>query len=110
MSLKEFVSGEIRKALGRLRATVMFALKAVFVLLVNVVFWFLPLVLAGYLLGTPVLNGFNRPLATRGTSIPIGHDGRPMGRPEETKRAFNVRETSSLASQFMREIRLFRRS
>ncbi|GEM_PF-7126979 len=110
MSLKKFVSGEIRKALGRLRATVMFVLKAVFVLLVNVVFWFLPLALAGYLLGRPVLNGFNRVVETRDTSMSIGHDGRPMNRPEETKRAFNVREASSLASQFMREIRLFRRS
>ena len=105
MYLRRFISEEIRKALGRLRATVIFVLKAFFVAVVNVVFWFLPLVISGYFLAKPMFYEFHRMVERSEAAVLLEHEGMRIGQIEGTKRKVNMSEMSSLVSHFLRDIK-----
>jgi hypothetical protein len=55
--MRTFIMTEIGKAFGRLKGTFVFIVKAMFIALVNVVFWLLPLFLMGYFVVKPILSG-----------------------------------------------------
>lgn len=109
--MKDFVLGETKKALGRLRMTILFIIRTIFIAAVNVIFWFLPLILMGYFVLQPVFRNVGKP---SGYQTPAPHHGaaygpqrndenlvRPPSRPTDTLRAIE---------SFLRELRFFKRS
>ena len=73
--MKTFIVTEIGKAFGRLKATLVFMVKALLIALVNIAFWLLPLFLMGYFTLKPIIADWNAtspasPAAAPGTPLP----------------------------------------
>lgn len=108
--IKTFVFGEIGKALGRFKVTLLLMLKIGFISLVNVVFWLLPLMFMGYVLGRPVINGMKRSAPVYSpASFPSDQLRHTEDRHLEGEPALDIRGMLSQAASFVREIRFLKR-
>jgi len=113
MTVKEFVSSEIRKALGRLTATVVFGVKVVFVFLVNMIFWFLPIFLLGYLALRPFSSKARSVFSNQENVVPVGGRTDTLEvslRRERSPSSPDIGETLGPINSFLRELRFLKRS
>ncbi len=79
--MKEFLKSEIRKAVGRLAKTMLFLVKSIATVVINLVFWLMPLFLMGYLTLRLVFMSFdNEAVSPRSLGISHGQPS-PQGRP-----------------------------
>ncbi|PIQ87517.1 MAG: hypothetical protein COV74_00150 [Candidatus Omnitrophica bacterium CG11_big_fil_rev_8_21_14_0_20_45_26] len=109
--MKAFVIGEIRNALRRLRRTFQFGVKVIFIAIVNVIFWFMPLVVMGYFLAKPLV----RDLSARSVNR-AGQTASPLAPVYESSESYanakgpvtGAREMLNSAGAFLREIRFLK--
>ncbi len=108
--MKGFIVNEVGKAIRRLKGTIMFALKAIFIVLVNIIFWLFPLFLMGYLVLQPAASGMRKFVYGSQT---YSHTGGPLlqgSYPAREKPRVSLRESLQSAESFLRELRFLKRS
>lgn len=104
--MKKFIKSEVRKAIGRLAATIVFMIKGLIVAAINLVFWLAPLLLMGYLTLKLVLASFDGGVVSHMGSVqPSYHE------PAATDRqGINFPDILRSAENFLRDLRILRRN
>jgi hypothetical protein len=108
--MKAFMLRETRNALKRLEQTIIFITRTIFIAIVNVVFWLLPLFLMGYLAFKPMVhwisdvNSGGRPSASSGNY--------PNGQvyPVRRSQIFDLREIRRSIEYLLRELKFMKRT
>lgn len=104
--MKEFIKSEVRKAIGRLAATIVFMIKGLIVAAINLVFWLAPLFITGYLTLKLVLASFDGGVVSHmGSAQPSYHEPAATDR-----RGINFPEILRSAENFLRDLRILRRN
>ena len=109
MSVKTFMRSEAGKAIGRLKGTIVFVIKTLFIALVNLVLWLLPLMAMGYFALRPFSLGADRTKFSPSAPVSKATYGKAEeGHPRNTI-PVNFREMLRTAESFLREIRFLKR-
>lgn len=101
--MKTFIVTEIKRAVGRLKGTFVFIIKATFIALVNVAFWLLPLFLMGYFTLKPIIGEWNQSAPPAATAA--GVPGPPQKPIYPDKRALDFDSFLRTLRSFFRELR-----
>lgn len=106
--MKAFIVSQIRNALGRLKGTIVFIIKAMFISLVNVAFWLLPMFLLGYFAVKPLITDWRRATVAPITSQPHHLPTETSANYVEAKR-FDLESLLRSVRRLLRELRGFKR-
>ncbi len=106
--MKQFVITETKKALGRLKGTLAFIVRATFIALVNVAFWFLPLFLLGYATLRPFIASYRDSWSGQQVE-PMSRPGDLRGNNDPAHGHLDLRDTVRSAKEIIRSIQNLRR-
>lgn len=102
--MRNFILNESRNAIERLKRTLVFIARALFIGFVNFLFWFLPLIFIGYLAVRPIMN-----LLTREDS-PAQASYKSESRPEPSRQnPINIPDAVRSARSILNDIRSIKR-
>ncbi len=108
--MKGFIINEAGKAIQRLKGTIVFALKAIFIVLVNIIFWLFPLFLMGYLVLQPVASGVRKFVYGSQTYSQTGGSPPAGNYPAREKQRTSLINNLRSAESFLRELRFLKQS